>query len=195
VEQNLVPEVAMPPEAAVDWWVTWGTVVPDVARAFYPCAAEEDLHAGLELLTATWMAGYTRTYTTRDDGGTYGEMLPFYPLGGWPVQHFAGVEVGSTFRVNVGLFNGDGEHAITHRITLYAADGRVAAERTITLQPYASLQRRLEHLFRMEVGSLPAGTYGMTVLPLDDPEHGVKGRSWAWVSLVDNVTNDPTNWW
>ncbi len=39
------------------------------------------------------------------------------------------------------------------------------------------------------------GTYGMTVLPLDDPEHGVKGRSWAWVSLVDNVTNDPTNWW
>jgi hypothetical protein len=82
------------------------------------------------------------------------------------VQHFS-LE-GSTFRVNVGLFNGDGEHAITHRITLYSADGQVAAERTLTLQPYASLQRRLEHLFRMEVGSLPVGTYGMTVLPLDD---------------------------
>jgi hypothetical protein len=47
----------------------------------------------------------------------------------------------------------------------------------------------------MQVGAIPAGTYGMTVLPLDDPENGVKGRSWAWVSLVDNVTGDPTNWW
>jgi hypothetical protein len=95
----------------------------------------------------------------------------------------------------VGFFNGDGEHAITHRITLFSSDGQVAAERTVTLQPYASLQRRLEHLFRMEVGSLPADTYGMTVLPLDDPANGVKGRSWAYVSLVDNVTNDPTSWW
>jgi len=188
-------EVAQPPEAWTDDWGFWRTVQRDVTRAFCPCSDDEDLHAGLEVLSSTWLVGWSRTYTTRDDGGTYGEMLPFYPEGGWPVQHFAGVEVGTAFRANVGLFNGDGEHAITHRITLYAADGQVAAERTITLQPYASLQRRLEHLFRMEVGSLPAGTYGMTVLPLDDPEHGVKGRSWAWVSLVDNVTNDPTNWW
>jgi hypothetical protein len=35
----------------------------------------------------------------------------------------------------------------------------------------------------------------MTMVPLDDPANGVKGRSWAWVSLVDNVTGDPTNWW
>jgi hypothetical protein len=47
----------------------------------------------------------------------------------------------------------------------------------------------------MEVGALPAGTYGLTVLPLDDREHGVKGRSWAYVSLVDSITGDPTNWW
>ena len=35
----------------------------------------------------------------------------------------------------------------------------------ITLEPYASLQRRLEHLFRMEVGTLPAGTYGLHTIP------------------------------
>jgi hypothetical protein len=63
------------------------------------------------------------------------------------------------------------------------------------LPPLASSQRHLEHLFGMQVGALPAGTYGMTVLPLDDPANGVKGRSWAWVSLVDNVTGDPTNRW
>jgi hypothetical protein len=111
------------------------------------------------------------------------------------VQHFAGVEVGERFRVNVGLSSGDREHAITHRITLYAADGHQVAERTLTLQPLASYHRRLEHLLGLQVGSIPAGTYGMTVLPLNDPADGVKGRSWAWVSLVDNVTGDPTNWW
>jgi hypothetical protein len=80
-------------------------------------------------------------------------------------------------------------------VTLYAADGSLAAERTLLLQPLASYQRRLEHLFLREVGDLAPGTYGMTVLPLDDNAHGVKGRSWAYVSLVDNVTNDATNWW
>jgi len=173
----------------------WGTVERDVARSFAPCAGDEDLHAAFELLSATWLVGWSRTYTTRPDGGTYGDMLPFYPVDGWPVQHFAGVEVGSTFRVNVGLFNGNHDQAVTHRLTLYATDGRKVAERTLTLQPLASLQRRLEHLFLLEVGALPAGTYGLTVLPLDDPERGLKGRSWAWVSLVDELTGDPTNWW
>jgi hypothetical protein len=32
-------------------------------------------------------------------------------------------------------------------------------------------------------------------VPLDEPASGVQGRSWAFVSLIDNVTNDPANWW
>ena len=30
---------------------------------------------------------------------------------------------------------------------------------------------------------------------LDDPDAGVEGRCWAYVSLVDNATNDPVNLW
>ena len=56
-------------------------------------------------------------------------------------------------------------------------------------------QRRLEHVFGLEVGDLAEGTYGLTVLPLDDDANGVQGRSWAYVSLVDGATGDPTNWW
>jgi hypothetical protein len=44
-------------------------------------------------------------------------------------------------------------------------------------------------------GSLEPGSYGLTVLPLDDKANGVEGRSWAYVSLIDNLTGDPTNWW
>jgi len=171
------------------------TVFPNVIRLFDACSGEENAKGGLELSAGSWFSGFSRTYTTREDGGTYGGMLPLYPPGGWPVQHFAGIEVGDTFRVNVGFFNGDHDHAVAHRIMLYAADGSEVAERILTLQPLASFQRRLEHLFGVEVGTVPAGTYGMTVLPLDDPEQDVKGRSWAYVSLVDNVTGDPTNWW
>jgi len=170
-------------------------VFPDVVRLFPPCAQDTEVSGGLEVVTASWTTGYSRTYTTREDGGTYGEMLPFYPINGWPVQHFAGVEVSDEFRVNVGLFNGDHGHAIAQRLTLYAADGSLAAERTLTLQPLASYQRSLDHIFGLEDGTLPQGTYGLTVLPLDDDAAGVQGHCWAYVSLVDNTTGDPTNWW
>jgi len=170
-------------------------VFPDVVRLFPPCAEDTEVSGGLEVVTASWTTGYSRTYTTREDGGTYGEMLPFYPINGWPVQHFAGVEVSEEFRVNVGLFNGDHGHAVTHRLTLYAADGSLAAETELVLQPLASFQRSLDHIFGLEDGTLPCGTYGLTVVPLDDDAAGVQGHCWAYVSLIDNVTGDPTNWW
>ena len=58
----------------------------------------------------------------------------------------------------MGLFDGDHEHAITHRLTLYAADGTLAAETTFTLQSLASYQRSLDHIFGLQDGTLPHGT-------------------------------------
>jgi len=97
-------------------------------------------------------------------------------------------------RVNVGLFNGDHEHAITHRLTLYDSEGCTAAESTLTLQPLASVQMPLHQMLGVNQESLPDGLYGMTVLPLDT-DGGAQGRCWAYVSLVDEQTGDPTNWW
>ncbi|HNX49300.1 MAG TPA: hypothetical protein PLS53_09755 [Thermoanaerobaculaceae bacterium] len=175
----------------------WGyrSIVPDVVQRFAACAQEENVRGGLELQSSSWMSGYIRTYTTRADGGTYGEMMPFYPPNGWPVQHFAGLEIGPRFRLNLGLWNGNHDHAITHRLTLYAADGTRAAEREVVLQPGATMQERLETMLGKPLNSFAAGTYGLTVVPLDDKPNDVEGRSWAFVSMVDNVTGDPTNWW
>jgi hypothetical protein len=36
---------------------------------------------------------------------------------------------------------------------------------------------------------IPNGIYGLSVVPLDGT------GCWPYVSLVDNVTGDPTNWW
>jgi len=175
----------------------WGNrhIFPDVVHLFAPCATDNNVRGAFEMKQGSWMSGFTRTYTTRADGGTYGGMLPLYPPHGWPVQHLAGLVVSSALRINVGLYNGDAEHAITHRLTLYDADGVEVAENDLTLQPWANLVEPLETVLNLPKGSLADGTYGLTILPLDDEANGVEGRSWAFVSLVDNVTGDSTNWW
>ncbi|MBP7799540.1 MAG: hypothetical protein KA072_13040 [Thermoanaerobaculaceae bacterium] len=184
-----------PSPATYEYEVGWRTIFPDVVHLFDACAQDENVRGTFELRSSSWMSGFGRTLTTRADGGTYGEMMPFYPPYGWPVQHFAGIEIGPRFRLNLGLYNGDPDHAIRHRLTLYAADGTKAAEREVTLAPHASVQERLETMLGRPLDSFAEGTYGLTVLPLDDTPHGVQGRSWAYVSMVDNVTGDPTNWW
>jgi len=173
----------------------WRNIFPDLVHRFDACASDDDVRGGFEMKEGSWMGAYTRTYTTRADGGTYGGMLPLYPPHGWPVQHFAGLVVHPAFRINVGLYNGDADHAITHRLTLYDAAGNTVAERELTLEPWANLIEPLERILGLPEGSLAPGTYGLTVLPLDDEAKGIEGRSWAFVSLVDNVTGDSTNWW
>jgi hypothetical protein len=180
-----------PPWSEMDPY--YGTIYPDVVHSFAECADAGNVKGGLEILTGSWFSGFSRTYTTRPDGGTYGGMLPLYPRCGWPVQHFAGLQVDDGFRINVGFFNGDHDHAVDHRVTLYSEDGQVVAERTFTLEPLASLQRELTRFFGLD--DLAEGAYGFTVMPLDDPDTGVQGRSWAYVSVIDNRTNDPTNLW
>ncbi len=170
------------------------SMFPDVTQRFDACAGET-VAGALEVVAGSWMAAFSRTYTTREDGGTYGGMLPLYPMGGWPVQHFAGIEVSQGFRINLGLYNGDGEHAITHRVTLHDAAGDVAASTELVLQPFENWVRPLGDVLGVQPGDLAEGTYGLTVLPLDDESAGVAGRSWAFVSLIDQRTGDPTNWW
>jgi hypothetical protein len=185
--------IGRPPPPWTEMDPYYGTIYPDVVHSFAECAGASNVKGGLEILTGSWYSGFSRTYTTRPDGGTYGGMLPLYPRWGWPVQHFAGLQVDHGFRINVGFFNGDHDHAVEHRVTLFSEDGEEVAERTFTLEPLASLQRELTRFFGL--GDLAEGAYGLTVMPLDDPDAGVQGRSWAYVSVIDNRTNDPTNLW
>ncbi len=183
------------PWSLEDSKVFWRTVFPDAVHLFPECADDAEVHGALEIATASWFSGYSRTYAARADGGTYGGMLPLYPPGGWPAQHFAGLEVSSEQRINVGLYNGRPDHAIRHLLKLYSEDGALAASREVEVAPHRSVQRPLERLMGLADGSLGEGLYGLSVIPLDDPAAGIQGRSWAYVSLVDAVTNDPTNLW
>ncbi len=160
-----------------------GNIISDVVRQVVPCGSGV---GALRVSGTTWMAAYSRTYTTRPDGGTFGDMLPFYPAGGWPLQHFSGIETGGRFRVNVGLYNGQ-TTTTTNRLFLYDANGALVAQRDVDLGSHTSLQAPIASL--MNVANLPAGLYGLSVIPVGS------GHSWAYVSLVDNITGDPTNLW
>jgi hypothetical protein len=160
-------------------------IFSDVARQFAACSLSGSVIGALRVSGSTWMAGYSRTYTTRADGGTFGDMLPFYPPRGWPVQHFSGIDASGRFRINVGLYNGQNTPT-TNRLLLYDASGALLAQQDITLAPHASMQSPIASLLH---SNIPPGLYGLTVIPQGE------GRSWAYVSLVDNISGDPTNLW
>ena len=166
-----------------EWLQFWKTTFADIAHQV--CPSSEEASGALEVRTGSWMTMVSRTYTTREDGGTYGDILPLYPPRGWPVRHFAGIELSDGFRVNVGLYNGsDSPSRIVAR--LYDENGGVAAERIIALEPRASMQSSLRQFFGTD---LQNGMYGLSFLTLDG------AGCWPYVSTVDNITGDPTNWW
>ena len=187
--QKQLQGIAGPPAPEGLFWSRyWQSIFPDVVRQFGECAGG-NVAGALELPIASWMSGYSRTYTTRaSDGGTFGEILPFYPAGGWPIQHFSGIEMNSRFRVNLGLYNGL-DRTVDHRLVLYDQSGRLVTERNLQLNSKQLLQQPLKEIFP----GLPEGLYGLSVIPVDD-DRG-PGRSWAYVALVDNITSDPTNFW
>lgn len=171
------------------------SATPSVYRRIFPdvVAQVSDCTTGtmgaLELNVGSWMAGFTRTYTTREDGGTYGDVLPLYPPKGWPVQHFSGITVTDGFRINIGLYNGL-DYTVAHRLTLYDDNGTVVRIVDVPLGPRRSEQSPLSGF----LGAVPPGLYGLTVTPLD-ASSSQPGRSRAYVAIVDNSTGDTTNLW
>jgi hypothetical protein len=132
----------------------------------------------------------SRTSTPGLEGGSYGQGIP--PLApyhilrtdGAQVQWAGGVVRSSAYRTNFGLCEVWGEDAQV-RVTLWDQDGLVAGTRTIDLPPYGNTQ----------INDLPHALGG-----LDEMENGMvgveilggDGRVGAYLSIVDNVTGDPT---
>jgi len=161
----------------------WDTTFTDIVREVCPGAPEA--FGALAVQTGSWMSMVSRTYTTREDGGTYGEILPLYPPRGYPSRHFGGIEVHPTKRVNIGLYNGS-DAASQVSATLYDQTGSVQAKVVVQITPRVTIQRSIRDLFGADI---PDGTYGISFVSIE----GI--GCWPYVTTVDNVTGDPTNWW
>lgn len=161
----------------------WFTTFADIAKQV--CPSSENASGALEVRTGSWMSMVSRTYTTREDGGTYGDILPLYPPHGWPARHFAGIEVSDNSRINVGLYNGADEQSRI-AVRLYREDGTLKAEKIVTLEARESRQSSLEDFIGQ---GLKNGIYGLSFSTLSGT------GCWPYISTVDNITGDPTNWW
>lgn len=132
----------------------------------------------------------SRTSTPGLAGGSYGQgipsLLPGHILrtGGTTVQWAGGIVRSSAYRTNFGLCEVWGEDAQV-RVTLWDEHGQTAGTRTIDLPPYGNTQindlpHTLGGLDQMENGRVEVEILGGS------------GRVGAYLSIVDNVTGDPT---
>jgi len=132
----------------------------------------------------------SRTATPGLAGGSYGQGIPsllprhLVRADGAQVQWAGGIVRSPAYRTNFGLCEVWGEDAQV-RVTLWDEHGTVAGTRTIDLPPYGNTQ----------INDLPHALGG-----LDQMEDGAveveilggDGRVGAYLSIVDNVTGDPT---
>ena len=132
----------------------------------------------------------SRTSTPGLEGGSYGQgippLAPYHMLrtDGAQVQWAGGVVRSSAYRTNFGLCEVWGE-AVQVRVTLWDENGLSAGTRTVDLPPYGNTQiNDLPHALGGP-DEMENGMVGVEIL-------GGDGRVGAYLSIVDNVTGDPT---
>ena len=171
--RNAVPHsVSVPPSRTV--------VIPDITQAL-------GVSSGSGALQVSWSSPSgpivtSRTYTTTDGGGTYGQSID-------PVTSFAndsyvpGLRSDSSFRSNVGFVNG-GDTQLTVTATLLSDSGGILGTTQIGLAPRSQVQYAVGALF--PAANTPrAGT--LTLLAHTDGSPNL----FAYGSIVDNASGDP----
>ena len=123
----------------------------------------------------------SRTYTSREDGGTYGLGVPPVAPGALTpaARMITGVRDNTPYRTNIGLLAGaDGGSAA---LMLFDGDGTIMATATVDLLPLSLVQESLTSLFPGVPAPFPAGSVVITAL---EPYI-------AYVSVVDGSSQDP----
>ena len=155
-------------------------VIPDVAQYL-------GISSGSGALQVLWSTASgpvvtSRTYTTTQTGGTYGQSID-------PVTSFAndsyvpGLRSDFSFRSNVGFVNG-GDGPMTVTATLLADTGAVIGTTQIGLAPRSQVQYAVGALFPA-ANNPRAGT--LTLLAHADGSPNL----FAYGSIVDNASGDP----
>ena len=137
-------------------------------------------------LEISWSSGTTpivtsRTYTTDENGGTYGQSVD--PIEAFGNQMFVpGLRSDFNYRSNVGFLNG-GTEAEQLTISLLSPSGFELASTTITLQPNELMQQGVTVLFP----SVSASAGSFTLQMRGD----ANAKVFAFGSMIDNASGDP----
>jgi len=144
------------------------------------------LTSGSGALEVTWNAGAapvvtSRTYTTVDGGGTYGQSID--PVAAFRADAFVpGLRSDFAFRSNVGFVN-DADVTTGVTVSLLGSNGQTLASAFVQLPPKSMTQSSVAALFP----NVDAASLGFFTLQAHDDS----GQMFAYGSIVDNASGDP----
>lgn len=157
------------------------TVAPNSTVTLADVLSSLGLTSGSGALELTWNGAAgpvvtSRTYTSTEGGGTYGQSIdPVAKFGS--TVYVPGLRYDGAFRSNVGLVNGS-TSAAGVTVSLLNTSGSVVASAFVQLAPKSQNQYSLTNLFQ----SAPMGTYTLRA----------EGSSvFAYGSVIDNTSGDP----
>ncbi len=151
-------------------------VYDDVLSAFGQTAGSGRLEVSWTSISGPVVT--SRTYTTVESGGTYGQSID-------PVAQFAnevfvpGLRNDASYRTNVGFVNGGGETE-TFTVIALSAPGIEVGRATLTLAPGAQSQSALASLF--------PGANGIFTVQVQGDGNALL---FAYGSMIDNRSGDP----
>ena len=143
--------------------------------------SEFGLTSGSGALEVTWNGGTgpivtSRTYTTAEGGGTYGQSID--PIAAFGTDAWIpGLRSDGAFRTNVGFVN-SGTAALPITLRLLSSLGTELATRTITVEPKSQVQYAVAALFPNVPASFTLHAQA-------------SGNLFAYASMVDNASGDP----
>lgn len=152
-------------------------VLKDILASFNQSAGSGALFVSWN--GATGPVVTSRTYTTVEAGGTYGQSID--PIGTLRAAMFVpGLRNDSSFRSNIGVVNGgDGNESVT--LIVLSQSGTELARNTINVAPKAQVQYGVSALFP----NVNASAFTLSM------QGDANAKLFAYGSMVDNASGDP----
>lgn len=160
----------------------------DVLSSLFGLAASDSSSGALQVASDQPLLLASRTFN-QGEAGTFGGFIPAIPASGGglaagQIGYLPQLRKGPAFRTNVGITN-LGTSPATIAVRLYGANGsRVGAETVLSVPPGGFLQAT--DVF----ATSGAGDQEIGFATVEVRTAG--GRAWAYASVIDNATGDPT---
>lgn len=160
---------------------------PDILVSRFGYAASANVSGSLQILSTQPLFAYSRTYN-QVASGTFGQYYPALAVSAALTSGqsgmLPGVKKNTAFRTNVGIQN-LGETSCQVRVTLFGISGaQLGSPVTETVAAWAWKQ------INDVVAWAGTGSADLAYAKVEILTAG--GKAWAYASVVDNVTDDPT---
>lgn len=163
------------------------TIYPDLAAQLQPCVNATLPLGTLELNVASWMTGFVRVTTGAANEAT-SDVLPFYPLDGWPSQHFP-AELQPGVSAHIRAYNGT-ESTAEYRVSTFSAAGSLLHDAQYRIDAHQTIEFSLRDAVHED------GLYGVSIRAVCTASTVCETVPGTWSAVITtDESGDRTTWW